>query len=68
MPGVTIPEAWQGLHAIGRVCTSGLANYRDIQDWKYSWQEIYDMHDMLDLNDWISWEAHVISSGNNGNN
>lgn len=68
MPGVVIPEAWQGLHAIGRVCTAGLADYRDIEDWKYSWQEIYDMHDMLDLNDWISWEAHVISSSNNGNN
>lgn len=32
---------------------------RDLNDWRYTWEEIWQMHDMLDLRDWLDWQAHV---------
>lgn len=57
-PNIAIPGEWQVDYLIGRICTAGLATLRDVNDWRYTWDEIWQMHDMLDLQDWIDWQAH----------
>lgn len=59
-PVIDIPEDWQIDYIFSRVCTAGIGvSYRDILDWKYSWTEIWEMHDMLDLQAWIDWKVQA---------
>lgn len=52
-------------HVIGRLIKGGLGvTLRDLNDWRYSWEEIWQMHDILDLHDWIDWQGHVITEAN----
>lgn len=49
-------------YTIGRLLKGGLGvTWADLRDWRYSWDDIWSMHDILDLNDWIDWESHVLS-------
>lgn len=55
-------------HVIGRLLRGGLGvTLRDLNDWRYSWEEIWQMHDILDLNDWIDWESHVLAEATRSN-
>lgn len=59
-PSVEIPDEWQIDYIVGRLLTAGIGvTLRDLNDWRYSWEEIWQMHDMLDLRDWIDWQAHA---------
>lgn len=62
---VEIPEGWEIDYLIGRLLKGGLGvSLRDLNDWQYSWDEIWQMHDLLDLQDWIDWQSHVIAEQN----
>lgn len=67
-PAIEIPEEWRIDYAIGRLLKGGLGvTWPDLRDWKYSWEEIWKMHDLLDLDDWINWESHVLAERIRGN-
>lgn len=53
-----IPEGWEVDYALGRLIRAGFCTLRELNDWRYSWAEIWQMHDMLDLHDWLEWEQH----------
>lgn len=60
-----IPEGWEIDYIIGRLLKGGLGvSLKDLNDWQYSWDEIWQMHDILDLQDWIDWQSHVIAEQN----
>ena len=60
-PSIEIPEDWQIDYIFARLVKSQMATYRDLMDWKYSWSEIWEMHDMLDLQDWLDWKVQVFA-------
>lgn len=49
---------------IGRLCTSGMCTLRELNDWVYTWEEFWQMHDMLDLREWLDWQHHVEAENN----
>lgn len=55
---VTIPEDWHVDYVLGRLVTGRLCTLAELNAWAYSWDEIWQMHDMLDLSDWIDWHQH----------
>lgn len=59
-PGVVVPEAWHMEYFFLRLIKGGLGvTLRDLNDWRYSWSEIWQLVDMLDLSDWIEWQQHA---------
>jgi hypothetical protein len=40
------------------VVTAKLCTLAELNAWAYTWDEIWQMHDMLDLSDWIDWHQH----------
>lgn len=59
-PSIEIPEDWHADYVIGRLVSAGIGvTLRDLNDWRYSWEEIWQMHDLLDLREWIDWQAHA---------
>lgn len=66
-PSIEIPEDWQVDYVIMRLLKGGLGvTLRDLNDWRYTWEEIWQMHDMLDLNDWVDWQSHVAAEAMRG--
>lgn len=65
-PSVTIPDEWQVDWILARLTTAGQCTLRELNDWAYSWEEIWQMHDMLDLSDWLEWRHHM-EAENRGN-
>lgn len=45
-------------YVLGRLVTRGVVTYRDLVAWRYSWAQIWELHDMLDLQDWLEWQHH----------
>lgn len=53
---------------LSRLVTGGIGvTLRDLNDWRYSWDEIWQMHDMLDLRDWLDWQSHVAAEAMRNN-
>ncbi len=62
---VDIPDDWLIDYILDRVLKGYQGvTLRDLNDWVYSWDEIWQMHDMLDLRDWIDWQHHVNAERN----
>lgn len=56
---VEIPDDWRPDYTIGRIVTAGLATWKDLRDGEYSWPDIWQMSDFLDLQDWLEWQHHA---------
>lgn len=60
--GIQIPEGYEVDYLLGRVISRCNVNPADLNNGVYSWEQIYELSDMLDLQDWIEWESHVKAS------
>lgn len=49
---------------MGRLVTARLCTLRELNDWVYSWDEVWQMHDMLDLQEWLEWRHHQEAEAN----
>lgn len=38
---------------------AGRCSWAELRDGLYSWADIWAMHDMLDLGDWLDWQHHA---------
>lgn len=57
-PVVNIPPGWEIDFVLGRVLRAGYCTPADLNNWVYEWDDIWHMHDMLDLQDWLDWKHH----------
>jgi hypothetical protein len=44
---------------VGRVIKAGLCTWVDMKAGLIGWADIWAMHDMLDLSDWLDWQHHA---------
>lgn len=49
-------------HLLNRLCAAGRCTWAELRDGLYSWDDIWIMHDMLDLSDWLEWQHHSIAN------
>lgn len=56
---VEIPDGWEADYLIGRLVLAGLATWKDLRDGAYDWADIWQMHDFLNMRDWLDWQHHI---------
>ena len=61
---VQIPDEWQVDYILGRLVTGRICTLADLNAWVYDWPEIWQMHDMMDLADWLDWQQHSEAAKN----
>jgi hypothetical protein len=65
-PTVEIPDEWRVDYVLGRLVTAKVCSYADLLEWRYSWAQIWELHDFLDLQAWLDWQHHL-EAEKNGN-
>ncbi len=66
-PAVAIPDDRLTDWIFGRIIKGGYV--RDISalmDGSITWDAVWRAHDMMDLQDWLDWEQHVLAEAENG--
>lgn len=44
---------------IGRLVLAKLVSYDDLAAGDYEWPRLWQLHDFLDLQDWLDWQHHA---------
>lgn len=58
-PAVEIPDNWHIDWIVGRLVLAGLVKWKDLAAGDYGWAELWQLHDFLDLQDWLEWQHHA---------
>ena len=63
--GVEIPKDWNIDYLVGLPIKHGFCSYLDIKNGTIGWSEIWEMHDMIELFDYVDWKSHAMATEKN---
>lgn len=46
---------------MARLLNAKVCQLHQLSDGTYGWDEFWQLHDLLDLIEWVEWEGHVIA-------
>ena len=58
--GIPIPEGWLPEWTIGRILTAGLCKYESLIDRSLTMRDVWRLHDILDLKEYIKAQEHAM--------
>ena len=61
-PYVAVPEEWRATSFFGRIVTAGLCAYAQLSDGSLDMEDIFEMHRMLDFEEYCEAESRELAS------